>query len=280
VTYENTIAIWGDGQSGKQGFLTVNQIINFSNLFDGEPQFFAGSQIQVQEILTLYFNVVDSKKIGVDFNWFQSKEYLGNYQFSDSLDTAIVSGDEGFITNRIQKIKRYSTYTVTANPDIPFARGTRGYIGQCNFELEEIEIQIPGLGALGVSRPRDINDGILFLTSDALTKVGLADRQYFPKILQVGLFVSPGAEIYLAEYKIDIINGIYIAEPEFPIPTCSLASPGGACQADFTTFVEDGFPFITLNRPEGIEGEDYTSEVWVCPSDPTVTFNYFQFFSD
>ena len=93
MTYENSIAIWGDGATGKQGFSTIDQTINFSNLFDGEPQFFAGSQIQIQEILTLYFNIVDAKKIGVDFNWFQSKEYLGNWQFSDSFDTAIVSGD-------------------------------------------------------------------------------------------------------------------------------------------------------------------------------------------
>lgn len=196
--------------SGKVG-RTLDTPILFSEIFDGTPQFYAGSTIFVQEILTIISDVQIGKEhlVDVDLRWFNPKIYYGTYQLSALIGSGIEpenEGGQGFLTCQTMQIKRRSSYTITANPNTPFAIGEKFVVDNCNFELEELTLDL-GAGEITVTKPKN-NESMLvgIVTSE---KAPLADTEYNQFFTSLGFYYNPGCFLVALNHRIAIINVVY-----------------------------------------------------------------------
>jgi hypothetical protein len=211
----------GNG-SGAKGY-AFGSPVNFSQIFDGAPQFYPGSVITVQEILTIISQVIPGEEHLVDFDkrWFEPKIYLGTYQLTAIAEAPLgneASGDQGFLTRNAQSIKRYSTYTVVANSNAPVAAGDVFTVDNCNFAMAEVSFEIAGVSVTG-SKP--ISDTAMFQGTISRQGAPLEDREYFQLLNNVGLYFYPGCEGVLLNHRISVINTIATNYNNYPAYTCS-----------------------------------------------------------
>jgi len=214
--------------SGARGKILPSPIL-FSEIFDGVPQFYSGSTINCQEILTIECNIRigEERFVDADFRWFDPKVYFGTYQFGD-LISGLQSEQElgqGFLTNRKHFFVRRSSYEIIANPDTPFGFEEVFVVDNCGFETSEIGIEFGG-ASLTVQRP--LRNEALFQGKISKTRAPLKDATYNQFFGQIGLYLNPGCELIRITHRVQIINNIqadFLPYPEF---TCSLAGESPA----------------------------------------------------
>jgi hypothetical protein len=271
VAYQTIFSI--QGQRDTVGVLNYGAEINFSQIFSGSPQFYPGSIVQVQEILTIATTVYDPQLVAVDLGWFSPKKRLGTYQVIDSGGLNLQGeGFEGYLTSQIHRIQQKSFYTITANPNTIVAQHEQISLDTCNFYLQPEVYLFPGRNEPVTGfRTYDLNPA--FLGSVTLSKAPLADTPYNTIYSGVGLHLKPGVEGNYIQLDIAIVNDIYTDYPSAQVPQCEFIAPG--CQQAYAAFVagSNGEYFDSLGSCEAVAGQNGCVEsVWVCPTDPLQTF--------
>lgn len=210
-----------DGTSGPTG-LILPSVINFSQIFDGVPQFYTGSNIEVQEILTIQSDIKIGEEglVDVDFKWFDPKKYYGTYQFGDIIDGLEneQEGGQGFITNFKHKFIRRSSYSIVANPDTPIAYQNVFFMDNCNFQLREVGVSF---GGVSIQASTPINNEKLFTGKISQQRAPLIDKQYNPFFRQLGFYYNPGCRLLQVDHEIRIINAISTDFDAYPTFNCS-----------------------------------------------------------
>lgn len=208
----------GSGAHGK----SLDTPIMFSEIFDGVPQFYKGSTIYVQEILTIISQIDIGKEhlVDKDMRWFDPKIYLGTYQLSALLSTPLEpesEGGQGFLTNSAHQIKRYSNYTITADPDTPFGIGDLLRVDNCNFELVGTAIEVAG-ASVSVQVPRT-NVGMMvgIVTNEKAPLRDIAYNQFFKSI---GLYYNPGCRGVVLNHRVAVINVVTTDFLPYPNTIC------------------------------------------------------------
>lgn len=208
--------------------------INLSQIFNGLPQFYAGSSFVIEEIFEGKCEILQPELIDTDFRWFPPKRYFGTWTVSDTLPGFGVSPeDRGFVDSEIFKIKRYSTFVIQANANVSIAEHEEGAIDNCNFVLNEVGIDFPPFS--GKINTLATNDAI-FKMRTTIRNVPLQDRVFYPKLRFVGLYINVGSVLTEAKYTARIINGVSVDLPSFPATPCAVA-PEFDCDAEFTNFL-------------------------------------------
>lgn len=290
MAYTETILVEIPQPAPEVAYLVrLGQPILFSEIFNGVPQLYIGSSFEVEEIYEVSLEVTDLTLIDTDFRWVPAKRYLGTWRISDTFPTeGMNSEDEGFINNEKIKIKRYSTYVVQANADVPIAEFESGVIDNCNFQLRQQGVVIPP--TVGLLGKLNINDAV-FKFRNTLQKVPLIDREFVPKIRFIGIYVNPGCQIIAANYTARIINGISVDLPAFPPTVCTVVT-GISCEVQFQNEFDnvndapgysahvteaDGLSQIAL---EGLTGNQFQfgPATFACPTPPFTTVTYWVLF--
>lgn len=275
MAYTNTFDI--SGQTGKIGVARYGGEITFQQLFTGAPQYYAGSVVQIQEILTIYTDVVRPEVVDVDLAWFVPKKYLGTYQILDgNYGYRHDVGDDGFLVDTIQKIARYSWYTITANPNVPIALDEGFIVDDCNFYTVAEVYLFPGTNTpVPGFRLRHPGDGKPIMRGyTSKTKADLANTTFNNLINGVGLYLNQGVEGIRVDYEVAIINDIYTAYQPFPVSTCELAAP--SCLEQYNAYLGTVDVRIYPSEAECLAdhpgGTCVSSAPWLCPTDPTQVF--------
>lgn len=221
VAYNRNYIFQADEGTGKVG-RTLESPIAFSEIFDGTPPFYAGSTIFVQEILTIISDIEFGKEhlVDVDMRWFNSKVYYGTYQLSALSELGLEpenEGGQGYLTNQVTVIKRYSSYTIAANPNVPFGIGEKLRIDNCNFEIEEYTLDL-GVGEITRSRP--INNEAMMVGILTNEKAPLADTEYNQFFTSYGLYYNPGCYVSAVNHRVGIINVVYTDFTPYPDVVC------------------------------------------------------------
>jgi hypothetical protein len=248
------------GITGHGGALFTG-IPNFSQIFTGTPLFYHGSTIQVQEILTISSEILDERLVDVNYEYFTPKYFLGNWQANGLITQSFNHEDSGLLWELEQEIKRYSTYTITANPNAPQTFADGGSISQCNFELVAVSIGAPG-STLSAFEPFKKQD--LFLLENYRRPASLADTPYNQKLNSCGFYVVPGARINTVRLDIAIINDIYTQDTAWVPRQCELGVKSCQQQLEEVLVAQN----LTLTPTECPEGYTAGSGSWVCPTDP------------
>jgi hypothetical protein len=235
---------------------------NFSQLFTGTPLFYHGSTIQVQEILTISSEIIDEKLVDVNYEYYTPKYFLGNWQSNGLATQAFNHEDSGLLWELEQEIKRYSTYTITANPNAPQTFADGGSINQCNLQLVGAEVGTP-LGSVSAFEPYKKNNILLY--EGYRKPAALADTPYNQKLNSPGFYVVPGARINRVRLDITIINDIYTADTPWITQLCELGEK--SCQQLFDESLIADFNSATPRVCP--EGSTAGSGSWICPTDPT-----------
>lgn len=257
--------------------------ILFSQIFSGTPQLYAGSSFTIEEILEIGIINIEPQLISVDFRWYPPKFYYGTWTLFDQVSGFGTNPEErGYIEDDLLILKRYSTYTIQANPDVPF-----GYIGDhaiddCNFRLKIAAATIPPL-TVGDTYPSVASS--IFRIRRSISKVPLIDQTFPAKIKTVGLYINEGAELASLRYKVAVINTIDTDFAPFPVSACS---PGSSqeCANDFNTFLGSSPDrLLTYAAAEmyitqyGITGDPsggtITSQTWTCSTAPYAVYTYY-----
>jgi hypothetical protein len=222
MAYEFTISFAEGEGSGAVGRILPSPIL-FSEIFDGTPQFYAGSTIFVQEVLEVLSNIIIGKEalVDVDFKWFDPKVYIGTYQFGDVIRGQQPQSEmgEGFLTNRKQTFIRRSSYTITANPATPIAYNKVFTVDNCNFETVEAGIEFGG-ASITIQKP--LRNENIFNGKISESRAPLVDTSYNQFFNTIGLYYNPGCEPIQINHRVQIINALqtdFLPYPEF---TCEI----------------------------------------------------------
>jgi hypothetical protein len=244
----------------------------FSQIFTGTPQFYAGSTFTVEEILEFYVTVQDDTLIDKDFIWYPPKLYLGTWSlFSQLSGFGTNPENRGFLEDTITQVTRYSTYTIQGNADVPIAVHEQSAIDGCNFQLISVEVGVPPLQVQGSAL---FDPVAAFKSRNTLQRVPLIDQPFNRKIKYVGIATRPGCLCTGILYKARIINAISVDLPEFPLTTCFYAPPAN-CPLQFANFLSaTSGAYNNQLVCESTESVPCDINVYVCPTDPTQTFNY------
>jgi hypothetical protein len=277
-----------NGARGRIGTIFELEPITFKQLFTGTPQYYAGSIIQVQEVVQVITSIYDEKLVDVDYGWWQPHQYRGTWQLTNGISASGRNDDHGFIWTETCEISRYSTYTITANPNTAIGVGEGSVILDCNFYTVPEVYLFPGTSTPVPGfrlRPNPRNKPI-FRGYQSITPAPLADTDFFRRITDVGIYLKPGVQGNIATYNAAIINDVYTDYSAFPVSTCELAEP--SCEEQFAAAIEqlggfkDGIPsnqlgyqsyyFSTLAAANAIGGYYAPEEIVLeCPTDPTQT---------
>jgi hypothetical protein len=253
-------------------FSPPNPIL-LSDIFSGIPQHYPGSTIRCQEILTLSLSVYDESIVDQDLAWYSPKKFLGNYRLlEDILLPTFYPEDSGYIENLTLKIRRYSEYTVTANPSVPIALGEDSIIDNCNFQLKSDSFFFGGLLLTGSTLT---NNQAVFKSQESLTKVDLEDTLFNRRLKGIGFFLRPGVEALTARYQASVINEVRILSAPFPNPTCSIGV--ASCSSQFELFIDNpaNAAYLSQSVCQSQNGVQCLLGTFTCPSDETQTFNYY-----
>lgn len=209
--------------------------IDFSDIFGGIPQLYAGSSFTVEEVIEFGCLIKTPELIDVDFRWYPPKKYLGTWTIFDQVSAFGTSPeDRGFIEDTICKIRRYSVYVIQGNANVPIAVHEQSSIDNCNFYLGEVGLNLP---PINVSvQPLIFNEAVL-KSRHTLQRVPLVDRNFIAKIKTIGFHIDPGAELTFVNYKCRVINAISVDLPPFPITVCDVAPQ--SCNGLFANFLQD-----------------------------------------
>jgi hypothetical protein len=235
MSYEENITGFDAGFNGSREF-PVNNLgdIQFSQIFNGVPQLYAGSSFTVEEVIEFGVLINNPEVIDVDLRWYPPKKYMGTWTIFDQVSAfGTYPEDRGFIEDNITKVRRYSTYVIQANADVPIALHEQSAIDDCNFIQTSVGAIIPPFDF--EVQPLAVHEAVL-KSRNTLTKVPLLNRSFIGRIKTIGLYVDLGCELTFINYKARIINGISVDLPEFPLTVCSVA-PLFDCDAEFTNFL-------------------------------------------
>lgn len=267
--------VQGNGDTGITSYLFLGGApIPFSQIFTGTPQYYPGSTLTVQEILTIRLSIDNPEWIDVDMNWYEQHKYLGTYQtliFDDELGVTPIS--EGYLNRQDTLIKEYSQYTITANPSTLVAKHEQFTADNCNFYLQPEVYLFPGENTpVPGFRLNDRNPVLIGATT--LSRAPLADTEYFRKIGGVGLFLTKGVSLISLRYRCAVINDIYTDYTPATAPQCVFIEPD--CGQRFAAFLlEVGGRYETLTDCIAVGASGCTANTWVCPTNPTQTFTYY-----
>lgn len=274
MAYNETVNFPPQSREGQYAIFNGGNDLLMSQLFSGTPQHYPGSTVRCQEIITVNTQVYDSQLVGRDIRWYSPKEYLGNYRILiDFLQPTFFVEDSGFIETQTFKIRRYSEYTVTANPDVPIALGEQAIVDNCNFQLKTDNFFF---GGVLISGSTLLNNQAVFKTQESLTKVDLQDTVFNRRLKGIGVFLAPGVEIVDAKYTAAVINEIRILSAPFPSPSCSVAS--ATCSQQFDNFLDQNpnDAFLSLSTCQSVTNVGCVLDTWECPTDSSQTFNYYR----
>lgn len=230
MSYEENIGGFSTGFTGSQEF-PVNNLaaIQFSQIFNGTPQLYAGSSFTVEEVVEIGVLINNPRAIDVDFRWYPPKKYMGTWTLFDQVSSfGTYPEDRGFLEDFSTKIRRYSTYVIQANADIPIAVHEQSAIDDCNFNLVSVEVGVPPLQIQGSGLFTPI---AVLKSRNTLTKVPLLNRPFIGRIKTIGLYIDPGCELTFINYKARVINGISVDLPNFPLTPCNVAPPSNCDSA-------------------------------------------------
>jgi hypothetical protein len=271
TSFENTMAyvIEEDifGETGSIGRVSISGNPNLSQLFTGTPQFYPGSLIQIEEILTIITAIVSPELVDVDYRWFSPKKYLGTFQIIgvNGLPPH-ADGDDGQVVSEYQQIKRYSWYTITANPSTIVGFGEQFFTQTCNLYLvpevytfEGTSTPVPGQRILNGHNPAMIGNS-------SYSKAPILDTVFNSKISGFGLHLNAGVEGRSVSYKAGVINTVFTDYPSFPVPVCEL-SDSPDCQSQFESFLVANDYHDSKASCEAVNtGNVCVSSQWFCPT--------------
>jgi hypothetical protein len=267
MVFSRTIQVDIEGRNGA----LFTETPSFSQIFTGIPLFYHGSTIQVEEILTISSEIIDERLVDVNYDYFTPKYFLGNWQANGLATQAFNHEDSGLLWELEQQIKRYSTYTITANPNAPQTLADGGSINQCNLQLVGAEVGTP-LGSVSAFEPFKKRD---ILNYEGYRKpASLADTPYNQKLASCGFYVVPGARINTVRLDIAIINDIYTADTAWTPRTCELGEI--TCDQALENYLQNptiSSTEITVCEPPPGSPLIWQPEsfIWTCPTDPAFT---------
>jgi hypothetical protein len=229
------IAVDISGSTGSFARIFTSNPLTFADIFDGAPQFYPGSNVLVQEILTVKTLIVDDLLVDSDLRWFNVRRLRGTYQVGNILiSSPICDEDDGRLYYDNQEIRRYSSYTITANPDVLIGQHEQIALDSCNFYLVPEVYLFPGNPSpVPGSKLYDLNPALLGSTT--ITRAPLADTEFNQKMAGVGLYLYPGVEGISLNYKVAVINDIYTDYNPAPVPACEFLTPN--CDNEFNAFL-------------------------------------------
>ncbi len=290
MSYEENITGFDAGFNGSREF-PVNNLdpIQFSQIFNGTPQLYAGSSFTVEEVIEFGVLINNPEAISVDLRWYPPKKYMGTWTIFDQVSVfGTYPEDRGFIEDFTTKVRRYSTYVVQANANVPIAVHEQSAIDDCNFQLVTVNVGVPpvAVSGSGLFSPESV-----LKSRHTLQKVPLLDRPFIGRIKTIGLYVDLGCELTFINYKCRVINAISVDLPEFPLTVCN-ALPASGCPEQFAAFIQAeniaiGIPsiFRTFNEardrinieyPNNSNPPLFVSEnYYFCPDIPTFRNTYF-----
>jgi len=222
MSYTNTYNIpASETATGAQGFKLPTDI-SFSQIFDGAPQFYTGSSIEVAEELTLGTRIIPGLDhlVDVDMRWYTPKTYMGTYQYSSNFVGIYSDDSQGYINDIYQTITRRSRYTVTSDPSVPTGIGEQFKLDNCNYQLGEITATIGGVG-VKLQTPTSNDNLFRGVITDTSPPLKLTAK-YNPFFVSVGLYLYPGCEFLSATQKIRIINVVPASLTPYPDFSCTL----------------------------------------------------------
>lgn len=184
--------------------------------------FFTESQVTVVERLIINTTIEDFNIVDADYNWADTHYYIGNWQVASwEGGYSGTSENEGYITRTTTIIEKFSTITIAADPNRLGTIGSNIRIEQCNLELvPELKIYPPILTPV-VSYQVKGNEPIL---QGFLQRVPsqLQEQTYQPKISGCLIGLRPGCTLFSASYFAGPVNNVFVADPAYELPTCSL----------------------------------------------------------
>ncbi len=262
-----------NGATGKIGVIHAAAGITFEDIFDGIPQYYPGSTVQVQETLRINVSLDNPQLVGRSEGWFNTVLRLGTYQIllNGLSDIFVREGDSGYLTCESFEISRISSYTITANPDVLVAKWEQIALDSCNLYLVPEVYLFPDNP---VPQPgyKLYEKNPALLGSMTLTRANLLDRPFSRQIQGVGLSLAPGVVGINTVYKVAVINAIYADYPAAQVPSCQFLAAD--CQTQFNAFLVEnsgGF-FETQAECESVTGTQcFPADAYVCPTDPTFT---------
>lgn len=267
MAYEITESI--DGERDSVGRLQIIPSITFGQIFEGSPQYYPGSIVQVQEILEIRTRLYDESLVDTDRGWFFPKQRLGTFQIFDINGTVRTAPeDSGYLSIFNQRIYRYSYYTITANPSTQFGKHEQISLDNCNAYLTP-EVYLFPDNPIPSPGYRYYDSNPLFLGSVTISKAPLADTEFNQLISGVGLKLKPGVEGVFLNYKVAVINDIYTDYESAPAPECEFIS--ATCEQQLLAYIA-AYPNFYDTQAECELANEFAScfpQVWTCPSDPT-----------
>lgn len=237
MAYSRQLDIYG--QTGKVLLAPPENPVLFSQIFSGTPEFYAGSIVQVEETWQVLMVVDGETLVDTDFNWYFPKYYAGSYQILNSNSIPLhYPEDDGYLNSNVFNIKRYSNYTIVADPGTVYAAAEFSTIRACNFYLQPDVYIFPGEN-LPVTGFRDHGVQPAFLGGHSLSKAPLKDTNFNQLMPGMGLFLKPGITGVTAQYNAAVINTIRTDYPPLEAPTCQFAG-GLSCDQEFAALIANG----------------------------------------
>ena len=229
----DTIYNFEPGATGQQIVLADYPKPKFSQIITGEPLHYHGSNLQLEETLTLITEIVNPQLVDSYDQWPITKYKLGNWQRLTTAGLPIADTDSsGFINYKVSQFTHHSYYTITANPNNKATIGEYARLGLCNLKIDPKAPPIP-ISNLSIESLTRFD---IELRSEASrTPSTLADTEYIPWFSGMAFFVFPGVTLKRIELSVSIINDIYTADEEFESVVCNLGIP--TCNEEFNSFI-------------------------------------------
>jgi hypothetical protein len=236
--------------------------------------YYHGSSVEVQERMTVITNITNPELIDVDFKWFKPKKYIGTWQvLPPTVLNTWAEGTYGYLNGEVQEIIFRSRYTIVANPDTPKGIGDQFEISSCNFFLEPGAFIIPP-NVVPTPGYKAIDLFPQFGGTNTYRPAPLANTEYNQFIGGIGLYLNPGVEGIALNYDITIINDIYTDYDQYISPTCFLLP--ATCEQQFEAFMTDNAQFYLNQSICEANNPPCQQFTWVCPSNPLVSFPYWE----
>jgi hypothetical protein len=220
----------------------------FGEIFSRPPLYYAGSTIEVEEIMTINSQILNYDLVDVDKRWFNERYYIGTYDSDALILNGLDLENSGRIMAFTQKVKRYSRYTIVANPNRPRSISFGGTVNQCNFELVGVSLAV---GTLNIEGWRPTKDNALFNISTYKEPVSLADTEYHSFFTNPGFYCYEGAYIRSVDRQIAVINDIFVDDAAWSPKQCTLGMPD--CDQEFSAYfagLKDLEAQLLLTNPE------------------------------
>lgn len=266
---------------GSQGYAFNEFDLNLSQVISGSPQYYAGSIIQFQEIIRLTFVIDEPSLVDVDYRWFDPKLYLASYQVSGGL-SGLFDGynDDGHCNYERTFLKYYSYYTVGGDAAVPIGLSTQNDIVNCNFFLQPEVYLFPGENT-PVTGFKTHEGKPSFIATNTIACAPLQDTKFSQKARSIGVHSFAGVRLQEIFYIATDINKIETSYPPYSSPTCEFAGTQ-SCTSQFNAFLlSNPAYFRDLASCEAVSNADSpcTEKQFVCPSDPTQIFTYYEIIS-